>query len=140
MQQSTRQGEIMKGSFPDGSTFEFPAAEIARQGANRYLELAKAYKNVSMIFGKGRRVMSVIAGEPGWKTRIKRLLDDQWVPGGFLYTEDGDDITILHKLSFPRFTNGVDGPTGKMQDEILDVAAEKLTARLGMKPLGGGEA
>jgi len=130
----------MKGSFPDGSIKDVPTAEFARQCAQRYHELTKAYKNVSMNFGKGREVMTVIAGEPGWKTRIERLLDDQWVPGGFLYTEDGGDITMIHKLSFPQFSDWDGGPMGKMQASILDVAAGRLNARLGLTPLGGGAA
>jgi hypothetical protein len=125
----------MKATAPDGSTKEITSAEIARQCVDRYHELAKQFKNVTMNFGKGKEVMTVKAGELGWKGRIERLMDEQWVPRGFLYAERTDEgVTMIHLLSWP-LCGGEE--TGKMQAEILDVAAEKLRVHLGLTSLGG---
>ncbi len=80
----------MKAKMPDGTSQEISSGEIAQPCARHLRELAGQLDNLSMNFAKNGSVTGVWPGDGDLETRIGKLLDDGWLPIGFLGTKRGN--------------------------------------------------
>jgi hypothetical protein len=118
---------------------ELSQAWYAGENARRCRELAGSLQALTMNFvrlsGKNPEITSVPSDAPDLEAKLEKAFGKEWIPAGFVGTERGAEMTIVHTIAWPNFA--ASEQRTRLQDQVLERLKIRLMEKLGLSPVGG---